>query len=35
MITVNDSFQQLIHFKAFQEQNDKRFKKLIQDICIH
>ncbi len=35
MITVNDSFQQLIHFKAFQEQNDKRFRKLIQDICIH
>ncbi len=35
MIAVNDSSQQLIHFRAFQEQNDKRFRKLIQDICIH
>ncbi len=35
MITVNDFSQWLIHFRAFQEQNDKRFRKLIQDICIH
>ncbi len=35
MITINNFSQQLIHFKAFQEQNDKRFRKLIQDICIH
>ena len=35
MIVVNDYSQQLIHFRAFQEQNDKKFRKLIQDICIH
>ncbi len=34
MIAVNDSSQRLIRFKAFQEQNDKRSRKLIQDIHI-
>ncbi len=34
MIAVNDFSQRLIHFRAFQEQNDKRFRKLIQDIYI-
>ena len=34
MIAVNNSSQRLIHFRAFQEQNDKRFRKLIQDIYI-
>ncbi len=34
MIAVNDSSQRLIRFRAFQEQNDKKSRKLIQDICI-
>ncbi len=35
MIVINDSSQWLLHFRAFQEQNDKRFRKLIQNIYIH